>query len=183
MSRRGWLLLALVTVLVAGTFVGARMLLRTDEARGTVAARAPSFEAITLDDPPQVRTLADYAGDVVLLNIWATWCAPCRKEMPSLDRLQAALGGPDFEVVALSLDEDGIADVEAFYGEIGIDHLAIYVDSSGAAMRALRIIGVPTTLLVDVEGHEIGRALGPDQWETPATIHFLQEQMRRTPRP
>jgi hypothetical protein len=96
--------------------------------------------------------------------------------------LQAALGGPKFEVAALSLDEAGVADVEAFYDELKLEHLAIYVDPSGAAMRALRVLGVPTTLLVDAEDNEIGRALGPDQWDAPAIVRFLRQHMHEAAR-
>lgn len=97
------------------------------------------------DGDGQPKTLADFSGKVVLLNIWATWCAPCRKEMPTLDRLQAKLGGPDFEVVTLSMDRGGADNVKKFFAEIGIEHLALNIDTSGKAMFALdRKPGVPT---------------------------------------
>src|SRR5437762_9285704 len=101
------------------------------------------------DDAGRPHTLADFKGRVVLLNIWATWCAPCRKEMPTLDRLQAALGGPGFEVVALLVDHDGSDSVRTFYDEIQIPSLAVYVDPSADAMQKLSIVGVPTTMLID----------------------------------
>jgi len=78
-------------------------------------------------------SLADFAGKAVLLNLWATWCASCRKEMPALDRLQARLGGPAFEVVALSIDRDGLEMIEPFYAELGLRSLGIYWDRSGMA--------------------------------------------------
>ena len=142
----------------------------------------PLPELSFVDAAGRPLRLADFRGKVVLLNIWATWCAPCREEMPSLDRLQAELGGPKFEVVALSVDGDGVLSVEAFYDELTLDNLAIYVDPSGAAMRTLKVLGVPTTLLVDPGGNEIGRALGPDQWDAPAVIRFLQQQMHKAAR-
>ncbi|TIX34583.1 MAG: TlpA family protein disulfide reductase, partial [Mesorhizobium sp.] len=80
--------------------------------------------------------------------IWATWCAPCRKEMPTLDRLQAKLGGPDFEVVALSMDRAGPEIVKKFFAEIGIKHLALSIDASGKAMFAIGSVGLPATLLI-----------------------------------
>src|SRR5262249_14145992 len=98
--------------------------------------------AIKLDDAQgQSRNLADFKGKVVLLNIWATWCGPCRKEMPALDRLQAELGGPDFEVVALSIDRGGMDAVRKFFADIGIRNLAMYLDSSGQALRTLSALG------------------------------------------
>src|SRR3970282_1051833 len=82
-------------------------------------------------------TLENFRGKVVLLNIWTTWCIPCRKEMPTLDRLQARLSGPHFEVVALSIDRAGVEVVEKFYAEIGIRNLPIYIDGTGKATRTL----------------------------------------------
>ena len=98
---------------------------------------------------------------MVLLNLWATWCVPCRKEMPALDRVQARLGGPDFEVVAMSIDRKGLPAVQAFYAELGLKALAIHVDGSGGAASQLGALGLPTTLLVDAQGYEVGRAVGP----------------------
>jgi thiol-disulfide isomerase/thioredoxin len=88
------------------------------------------------DDAGRPRTLADFSGKVILLNIWATWCLPCREEMPTLDRLQAKLGGPDFEVVALSMDRGGPDKVKKFFAEIGIEHLALNIDTSARRARS-----------------------------------------------
>ena len=131
--------------------------------------------AIKFDDAQgQSRNLADFKGKVVLLNVWATWCGPCRKEMPALDRLQAALGGPDFEVVALSIDRGGMDAVRKFFADIGIRTLAMYLDSSGQALRTLSALGLPTTLLIDREGREIGRLIGPAEWDSPETVEFVR---------
>lgn len=111
---------------------------------------------------------------MVLLNIWATWCVPCRREMSSLDRLQAILGGADFEVVALSMDRAGIEIVRKFYAEVGIRNLAIYINSSGKAARELGIIGLPATLLIDRAGQELGRLVGPAEWDEPEIVEFLR---------
>lgn len=124
------------------------------------------------------HTLADFRGKVVLLNLWATWCAPCREEMPALDRLQQALGGPDFEVVALSIDRDGLAVVRRFYEEIGIRALAPYVDPSMQAGTTLRIVGVPTTLLLDRQGKERWRKTGPEKWDAPEIVEALRLRIR-----
>jgi len=124
------------------------------------------------DGAGQPKTLADFSGKIVLLNIWATWCAPCRKEMPTLERLHAALGGPDFEVVALSIDRSTDA-IRKFFAEIGIQKRAIYRDSSAKAMRQLGVVGLPTTLLIDREGLEIGRLIGPAEWDAPEIAEFV----------
>jgi thiol-disulfide isomerase/thioredoxin len=125
----------------------------------------------------QPRTLADFAGKVVLLNIWATWCLPCRTEMPTLDRLQAELGGPDFEVVALSVDRKGPDAVRKFFDEIDVKHLALNIDTSNKAMFALGAVGLPLTLLIDREGKEIGRLIGPAEWDSPEMVAFISARI------
>jgi thiol-disulfide isomerase/thioredoxin len=131
--------------------------------------------AINFDDAQgRSRSLADFKGKVVLLNIWATWCGPCRKEMPALDHLQAALGGPDFEVVALSIDRGGMDAVGKFFADIGIRTLAMYLDSSGQALRQLGAVGLPTTLLIERDGREIGRLIGPAEWDSPEMVEFVR---------
>ena len=127
--------------------------------------------------------LADFRGKLVLLNIWATWCVPCRTEMPTLDRLQARLGGPDFTVLPLSIDRKGMSAVDDFYRGIAITHLAKYLDASGEAADRLHTVGVPTTLLIDREGRELGRLLGPAEWDSPEMIAFLQKIIARKPAP
>lgn len=126
-------------------------------------------------------TLSDFRGKLVLLNLWATWCAPCREEMPALDRLEQTLGGADFQVVALSLDSSGAAAVRRFYDEIGIRKLAIFVDSSMEATGKLRTIGIPTTVLVDREGRERWRRTGPAEWDAPEMIESLRGKLRGDP--
>jgi len=112
------------------------------------------------------RTLADWHGKVVLLNLWATWCLPCRKEMPSLDRLQKELGSDKFEVVALSVDRKGLEASRKFLDETKVERLGLYVDASTRATSELRVVGLPATLLLDAQGREIGRLLGPAEWDS-----------------
>jgi thiol-disulfide isomerase/thioredoxin len=128
----------------------------------------------------EAMSLADFRGKVVLLNIWATWCAPCRREMPTLERLQATLGGPAFQVVALSLDRKGLPVVQEFYTELGLETLPIYVAESGDAQRALSVLGLPTTLLLDRDGNEIGRLLGPAEWDSPEMVGIFREYLKRS---
>ena len=137
----------------------------------------PLPEIQFMDGAGQRRALSDFRGKVVLLNIWATWCGPCRREMPTLDRLQAELGGPDFEVMALSIDRAGINVVRKFYAEVGVEHLAMYIDSSGKAARELGAVGLPTTLLIDREGREIGRLVGPAEWDAPEMVAFIRNRL------
>jgi thiol-disulfide isomerase/thioredoxin len=120
--------------------------------------------------------LAAFRGRVVLLNIWATWCPPCREEMPTLDRLQAALGSAGFEVVALSIDQAGMPVVEAFFKRIAVTHLQLYLDTFGDASR-LVATGVPLTLLIDTKGRELGRKLGPAAWDAPEMLELIRSHI------
>ncbi len=134
---------------------------------------AKPIEAIQFEDADgQPRSLADFRGKIVLLNIWAAWCGPCRKEMPTLDRLQTALGGADFEVVALSIDRRTEA-VRKFFTDVGIQKLTMYLDSSAKVTRQIGAVGLPTTLLIDREGREIGRLIGPAEWDSPDIAAFI----------
>lgn len=129
------------------------------------------------DESGRPLTLDGWRGKVVLLNVWATWCGPCRTEMPTLDRLQAELGGDRFEVIALSIDRAGVGVVRKFFDEIGIEHLRIFIDDTMKVSRDLRILGLPATLLIDPEGRELGRLMGPAEWDTPDMIAFFRTKI------
>jgi thiol-disulfide isomerase/thioredoxin len=115
-------------------------------------------------------TLADFKGKTVLLNLWATWCAPCREEMPALDRLQATLGSDKFEVVAVNIDTGGGDKARAFLDEIGVEELGFYADHSMQIFQDLRrrgrAFGMPTTVLIDTDGCELGTMSGPAHWDS-----------------
>jgi thiol-disulfide isomerase/thioredoxin len=111
--------------------------------------------------------LSGFRGKVVVLNFWATWCTPCRREMPALDRLQKTLGGSDFEVIALSVDREGAKVVKPFYEEMGLKNLGLYLDPKWKAQRAFSITRFPTTVLIDKTGREVGRLEGPAEWMAP----------------
>lgn len=157
---------------------------------GGNAADAPSTAKFSISNPPKIlpsisfetsdgmpTTLDRFKGKFVLLNIWATWCAPCRYEMPTLDRLQAKLGSEKFVVVALSIDRAGQKPVRKFFSETDVKNLEIYIDRSMQAMRSLSAVVLPTTLLIGPEGREIGRLLGPAEWDSPEMIRFLKSQI------
>jgi thiol-disulfide isomerase/thioredoxin len=114
------------------------------------------------------KTLADWRGRTVLFNLWATWCVPCRREMPALDALQAKLGGPDFEVVAVNIDTRDPQKPLAFLKDVGITHLVFYSDQSARVFEDLKTagkaFGMPTTVIVDRSGCEIGTMAGPAEW-------------------
>ena len=125
------------------------------------------------DGQGQARSLADFEGKAVVLNLWATWCVPCRREMPALDRLQGSLGGSEFAVVPVSVDR-GIEVVAKFYSDIGIRNLPTYVDTSGKAIRELGAMGLPTTLVLDRDGEEVARIVGPADWDAPEVAELLK---------
>jgi thiol-disulfide isomerase/thioredoxin len=113
-------------------------------------------------------------GKVVLLNIWATWCVPCREEMPQLDKLQAELGGDKFEVVAINVDKNGAEKAKAFLEETGAKNLARYTDPTGKLFATLKAVGMPTTLLLNAQGEEMGRLVGPADWASPEAKKLIE---------
>ena len=122
--------------------------------------------------------MADWRGKVVLLNLWATWCLPCRKEMPSLDRLQKEMGSDKFEVVAISVDRKGAAASKKFLDETQVERLALYVDATARLSSELRVVGLPATLLLDTQGREIGRLLGGAEWDSEDAKRLIHSALK-----
>jgi thiol-disulfide isomerase/thioredoxin len=119
-------------------------------------------------------TLSDFAGKHVLVNIWAKWCPPCKEEMPSLDRLQEKLGeNADLKIVALSVDPVSFEQIHAFYSVIGIKNLALFKGDESEVMNAFSVPGLPTSVLLDHVGQEIGRMIGPTIWDSPKVMDQL----------
>ncbi|MHB1302364.1 MAG: TlpA family protein disulfide reductase [Acidiphilium sp.] len=141
-SRRGFLVLTASGAALGLPRSGAAAVPNAPPLYITEPKPLPAFKFSDASGHP--LTLADFHGKFVLLNIWATWCIPCRKEMPTLDRLQAKFGGPHFEVVPVSIDSGGLTAARKFYAEIKIEHLGIFLDPSGSAMQVLNLEGVPT---------------------------------------
>ncbi len=126
------------------------------------------------DGEGNTLNLGGWKGRVALVNLWATWCAPCRKEMPHLAKLQDELGSDDFEVIALSVDLKGAEVSSAFLKEIGADNLKLYVDQTSKAMNRLGAFGLPVTILIDRQGLEIGRLVGPADWAGDDAINLVK---------
>jgi thiol-disulfide isomerase/thioredoxin len=135
-------------------------------------ADLPAFTFTGADG--QAQSLADFSGKIVLLNIWATWCVPCRDEMPALDALETKLGGKDFQVVAVNIDKGGSDKAAAFLKETGATHLGLYTDPSGKLFATLKTVGMPTTLIVDRHGKEIARLVGPADWASPEAVKVIE---------
>ena len=121
-----------------------------------------------------VRRLADYAGRGVVLNLWATWCVPCVREMPALDALAAAVAGDGIVVLPLSSDRGGAPVVQRFYADRGITHLPVLLDPGSATAHALSVRGVPTTLLIDKDGQEVAWLEGAADWSSPDAVTVIR---------
>lgn len=150
----------------------------------TMATRPLEMPPLAFNDADgNPHQLAEWGGRTVLLNLWATWCVPCRKEMPALDALQQKLGGPDFEVVAINIDTRDPAKPKAWFDEVGIKHLAYYADNEAKVFQDLkrigRAFGMPTTVLLDGNGCELGYLAGPADWASADAVTLVQAALQR----
>ena len=130
------------------------------------------------DEHGTMLSLEDFRGKYLLVNIWATWCGPCREEMPALDKLALLLVDENFEVLAISVDVSGQSVVEGFYRRHGLKNLQVYIDPSEKVLRDLGVFGIPTTVLIDPSGRELGRLIGPAQWDNPDSVESLLQTMK-----
>ena len=142
-------------------------------------AKAPDT-VFTTEDGAE-RTLKDFRGKIVLVNFWATWCGPCVREMPSLERLHNKLGGVDFAVIALSEDRKGWEKITPFRKRIGLTTLPLFHDVSSKMMFATKARGLPTTLLIGRDGTELGRLTGPAEWDSDEAVALMRHYIGRKP--
>jgi len=157
--------------------------------RGEVAAVAVSSAPKTLpllafkDGSGATKSLADWRGRTVLLNLWATWCVPCRKEMPALDALQDKLGGADFEVVSINIDTRDTDKPKEWLRNAGVNKLAYYADNNAKVFQDLKAIGkafgMPTTLIVDPNGCELASLAGPAEWASDDALKLVTAALRK----
>lgn len=158
-------------------------------AKGEIAALqvierpTPLVPLTFLNAKGETVTLASFRGKTILLNLWATWCAPCRQEMPALDALQGAAGGADFEVVAVNIDTRNFDKPKAFLDEVNVKRLAYYSDPAAKVFQDLKAagkaFGMPTTLLIDANGCELANLAGPAEWSGPEALALVREAIRR----
>jgi thiol-disulfide isomerase/thioredoxin len=158
-------------------------------ARGEVAAVAIAKTPKTLpelafkDAGGAQRTLVDWRGRTVLFNLWATWCVPCRKEMPALDTLQATLGGSSFEVVSVNIDTRDPEKPKAWLNDIGVSRLAYYADNTAKVFQDLKAVGkafgMPTTLIVDPNGCELAYLAGPAEWASDDAVKLVSAALEK----
>ena len=133
---------------------------------------AGTSEFTTFDGDP--LTLAEFQGKWVLVNFWATWCAPCREEMPMLSDLQRDLGGGDFEVVTIATGRNPPSAMEKFFEEIGVDNLPLHRDPKSTLAREMSVLGLPITVILNPEGQEVGRLQGDADWSSDAAKDMLR---------
>lgn len=156
-------------------------------AKGEVAALTMATAPLRIpqlafsDAAGQPKTLADWRGKTILVNLWATWCVPCRKEMPALDNLQAKLGSDRFEVVAINIDTRDPAKPKAFLTEGGLTRLGYFADPNAKVFQDLkavgRALGMPTSVLMDGAGCEIGTIAGPAEWDSDDALKLINAAM------
>ncbi|HUF28091.1 MAG TPA: TlpA disulfide reductase family protein [Gemmatimonadaceae bacterium] len=175
-AARQWAIVAVVIAALAlGLAAMARSVDRIEQV--TVGATAPEFRAWTLDEPPVERSLADYRGEVVLLNIWATWCVPCRVEMPSMEQLSREFGGRGFRVVAVSIDRPGLEHaIVDFVREYELTFDILY-DPSQSIMTAYQATGVPYSFVIDRQGVIRRTVLGATDWHSEANRALIESML------
>jgi thiol-disulfide isomerase/thioredoxin len=153
-------------------------------AKGEVAAVTPASKPLLVPDlvfqdaTGAQKKLSDWRGRTILLNLWATWCVPCRKEMPALDELQTKLGGDDFQVVAVNIDTRDLEKPKAWLKEAGITSLGYFSDEKAKVFQDLKLIGkafgMPTSMLIDKAGCEIGTIAGPAEWASDDAVKLIR---------
>ena len=147
----------------------------------TLSDPARPAPEIVLVDPDGVEYgVEEFHGRVIVLNFFATWCAPCRREMPSLDRLAARLGGDEFAVVGVSQDRKGAEVYKPFLDELEVTHFETFADPRLRTSRTLRVLGLPATIVLDRQGREIGRMVGPAEWDSDEAVALLRYLIENT---
>lgn len=146
---------------------------------GSAAAEkspAPEVSVVSISNGATLK-LSELKGKVVLLNFWATWCPPCREEIPSMMKLNTAMAGKPFQMVAVSIDEGGKPAVEAFFKESGMS-IPTYLDASGASSKSYGITGVPESFVIDKQGVIVKKVIGGVAWDSPEVVSFLESLMK-----
>ena len=137
---------------------------------------APDVTVVSIADGSTLK-LSDLKGKVVLLNFWATWCPPCRAEMPSMMKLNSFMAGKPFKMVAISIDEGGKPDIDSFFKESGF-FLPTYLDENGASSKSYGVTGVPETFIIDKQGLLVKKIIGGFAWDSPEAVSFIEGLMK-----
>lgn len=174
-----------LSVLYTALALGANAALA--DAANLEALREGTMKKLIFSEPAEVSDVAfthvdggefrlsDFQGKHVLVNFWATWCAPCRKEMPMLSELQREFGGDDFEVVTIATGRNELAGINRFLRDIDVDNLPLYLDPKQALARDMAVLGLPITVILDPEGREIARMRGDAEWNSDSAKAIIRQ--------
>lgn len=180
MSRK--LRLFAILAVVAAVYVSMPYVMRLVAPSALPVAKFATFSSPDMstgstftDGTGRTLTIADFKGSYALVNIWATWCPPCREEMASLNSLVTKLADHNVKVVPVSVDVAGVSAVRQYLDENKLTDLSVYNDASTKIMEDMRIVGIPTTILFAPDGREIGRMIGPAQWDSPESLAHILE--------
>ena len=175
MTVRGqWMLVGAVITMMAGGLFAATRFLGDELFHVTIGSQAPDFSAVTLDATPTPRSIAYYKGNVVLLNVWATWCEPCRVEMPSIERLHSEFAGRGLKVVAVSIDQPGMEEqIRGFAREYGLTFEILH-NTSGDIQRQYQLTGVPETFVIGRDGVIHKKVIGAESWDSGANRALIE---------
>jgi cytochrome c biogenesis protein CcmG, thiol:disulfide interchange protein DsbE len=182
--RQQWAFVGIVVLILGGGLLAGTHYLGDELFPVTAGSKAPDFQAKTVDGVPVTKALADYKGQVVLLNIWATWCEPCRKEIPSLEALQKEYGPKGLKMVAVSIDDYVSEDsIRSFAKNFGVTFEVLH-DSSGSIEQAYQTTGYPETFIIGPEGTIRRKWIGPDDWTSQGNRALISQLLGLpSPRP
>ena len=170
----------IVSLIMVGMLLGLSACTKSETAKVTAVAQekspAPEISVVALAGGAPLK-LSELKGKVVLLNFWATWCPPCREEIPSMMKLVSAMNGKPFQMVAVSIDEGGKADIESFFKQSGFS-LPAYFDPTGVAVKAYGITGVPESFVIDKQGIIVKKVIGGLAWDSAEVVSFLEGLMK-----
>jgi len=166
--RQQWAFVGIVVLILGGGLLAATRYLGDELFPVTVGSKAPDFHANTIDGAPAAKTLADYKGEIVLLNVWATWCVPCRTEMPSIQALHDRFAARGLKVVAVSVDNAGFDDeIRTFRDQFGLTFEILH-DATGNIKRDYQTTAVPETFIIGRDGMIRRKVIAADNWDSPA---------------
>jgi len=173
--RQQWAFVAIVVLILGGGLFAATRILGSELFPVTVGSKAPDFRATSIDGAPVTKTIANYKGEIVLLNIWATWCLPCRTEMPSIQALHDRYAARGLKVVAVSIDNPGTEDaIRRFRDRYGLTFEILH-DASGKIRQDYQTTGVPETFVIGRDGVIRKKVIAADNWDSPANRALFGE--------